>query len=83
MIFFVGRLLQVVWRCGAPRRGGQVDDLSDGGAVGGRGGCGVKGGRQAVAAAIASATLEAGGTAAQAARRSTPPVVECAWFRGG
>ena len=36
--------------------------------------------------AIALATLEAGGTAAQAARRATPlllPVVECARFRGG
>jgi hypothetical protein len=42
-------------------------------AVGGRGGCGVKGGRQAVATAIASATLEAGGTAAEAVRRATPP----------
>jgi hypothetical protein len=45
MILFVGRLLETmtVWR-GAGR--GQVDDLPDGGAAGGRGGCGVKGGRR-------------------------------------
>ena len=34
------------WRCGALRGCGQVDDLPDGGAAGGRGGCGVKGGRR-------------------------------------
>jgi hypothetical protein len=43
---------------------GQVFGLPDGWAAGGRGGCGVKGGRQAVATAIASATLEAGEAAA-------------------
>jgi hypothetical protein len=61
-----------VWRAAGR---GQVFGLPMDGPVGGRGGCGVKGGRQAVAAAIASATLEAGGTAAQAARRSTPSSV--------
>jgi hypothetical protein len=45
MILFVGRLLETMalW-CAAGR--GQVDDLPDGGAAGGRGGCGVKGGRR-------------------------------------
>jgi hypothetical protein len=31
MILFVGRLLPNCWRYVAPRRGGQVDDLPDGG----------------------------------------------------
>ena len=45
MILFVGRLLETMalW-CAAGS--GQVDDLPDGGAAGGRGGCGVKGGRR-------------------------------------
>ena len=82
MILFVGRLLQIVGR--VVRRGvagrsmacpmmglpAAVEAAGSRAAVGRRG-------------AIASATLEAGGTAAQAARHSTPPVVECAWFRGG
>ena len=45
LILFVGRLLEtmVLW-CAAGR--GQVFGLPDGGAAGGRGGCGVKGGRR-------------------------------------
>jgi hypothetical protein len=82
MILFVGRLLQIVG--GMLRRGGAGRSMTCP-MVGCRRPWRLRGqGRpQAVAAAIASATLEAGGTAAQAARRSTPPVVECAWFRGG
>ena len=53
-------------RCLPGRLACPVVDLA-----GGRGGCGVKGGRRPCEA-IAAATLEAGGTAAQAARRSTP-----------
>jgi hypothetical protein len=45
MILFVGRLLETMalW-CAAGS--GQVDDLTDSGAAGGGGGCGVKGGRR-------------------------------------
>jgi hypothetical protein len=82
MILFVERLLETMAvGCAAGR--GQVDDLPDVGllaaveAAGSRAAVGRRG-------AIASATLEAGGTARHAARRATPPllpVVHCPWFR--
>jgi hypothetical protein len=85
VILFVGRLLErmALW-CAAGLRAGllacpmvglpaAVEAAGSRAAVGRRG-------------AIASATLEAGGTAAYAARRATAPllpVAECAWFWGG
>ena len=85
MILFVGRLLETMalW-CAAGLRAGllacpMVGLLAAVEAAGSRAAVGRRG-------AIASATLEAGGTAGHAARRATSPllpVVECAWFRGG
>jgi hypothetical protein len=45
MILFVGGSFKLLAVCCAAGRG-QVDDLPDDGAAGGRGGCGVKGGRK-------------------------------------
>ena len=85
MILFVGRLLETMalW-CAAGS--GQVDDLPAGWGCRRPWRLRGQGRPEAVAAAIASATLEAGGTAGHAARRATAlllPVVECAWFRAG
>jgi hypothetical protein len=64
VILFVGRLLKDGWRCGAPTGRGRslwpADELGCGRPWRLRG----QGRPEAVAEAIASATLEAGGTAA-------------------
>jgi hypothetical protein len=86
MILFVRRLLR--FGGGVARRGrragpwGLPDELGLSAAVEAAGSR-AAGGRRG---AIASATLEAGGTAGDAARRATPPllpVVECAWCSAG
>ena len=68
----------VLW---CPQAAGRSFGLPDGVAAGGRGGCGVKGGRGSRRGCDASATARPEGRPHAARRATAPllPVAECAW----